>query len=279
MKTERPIYRVARWREVFETADSRRHKSLSWVSVPIGFQTSGYQLLVEEFGDDASSIYGAWIAIVLVAATCPVRGMLCGDNGVGYTAGRLQFITHLSSTVFERLIRWATSDDVRWLDTVPADEAKRLIAQSIKERSETIGSRVQSFETSSETSYQTRQDKTKPNPTIPNHDHTKHVESSSLVVEEFDFDLARDKAGKLERAMGNRNGVTRDLVWEMACFSVLHNDEFATDFVSSFKSQSIRNAGKYAKAALRKALEESGVNAADFKQRIPSTPHPVKDAI
>jgi hypothetical protein len=46
------IYRIAKWTETFETAESRRHRILTWVSLPIGFDSSGYTDLVETFGED-----------------------------------------------------------------------------------------------------------------------------------------------------------------------------------------------------------------------------------
>jgi site-specific DNA-cytosine methylase len=61
------VYRIAKWLETFETSDSRRNKTLSWVSWPLD-STNGYNDLVETFGDEAPLIYGAWCALVRFAA-------------------------------------------------------------------------------------------------------------------------------------------------------------------------------------------------------------------
>jgi len=133
------VFRVKCWSEVYETADSRKHKALQWVSVPIGFDSDGFVRLVEEFGDEAPALYGAWIALVLVAARCPIRGVLSTSNGDPISEARLAFVSRFPSTVFGKLIEWAHR--IGWLEVLPSDDVRLAIqkrdktAQSITDRS------------------------------------------------------------------------------------------------------------------------------------------------
>ncbi|MEM1271790.1 MAG: hypothetical protein AAGI08_17205 [Bacteroidota bacterium] len=76
--------------------------------------------MVEEFGPDAPALYGAWCALLSVAAGCPERGTLVSQRGTPYTpdrvAGMLQYPTELLS----RLFTWASRQDIGWLEVTSA---------------------------------------------------------------------------------------------------------------------------------------------------------------
>lgn len=113
-----PIYRVARWNETFETHESRKYKALTWVSLPIDFHSNGYQLMLDEFGDEAPTVYGAWCALLGVAGHSPVRGTLATQKGVGYSPERIARLAHMPAEPFRKLIKWASSETVGWLEVV-----------------------------------------------------------------------------------------------------------------------------------------------------------------
>lgn len=117
------VWRIAKWDKVFENAESRRIKNLDWVAWPIKLDSRGYHAIIEEFGDDSPAIYGAWCALVCVAATCSTRGTLADSNGRPYSIIRLALKTHMPATVFQRLFAWASTEDVAWLElaTCPAN--------------------------------------------------------------------------------------------------------------------------------------------------------------
>lgn len=113
------VWRIAKWSETFETSDSRTYKSLPWVSVPTTLCSNGYQSLVEEFGADAPAIYGAWNAMVAVASKCPVRGTLATSKGVAYSLERVIREAYMHPDclpIFQRLVEWASSEAVGWLE-------------------------------------------------------------------------------------------------------------------------------------------------------------------
>jgi hypothetical protein len=124
------IYQIAKWTGTFETAESRRIKTLPWVSIPIGFSSNGYQLMVDQFEDEeAAAIYGAWVALVMIAATCEIRGILATSRGVGYSAARLSRISHFPESVFQKLLKWASSPEVGWLQQLTLTEFQTVVAQ------------------------------------------------------------------------------------------------------------------------------------------------------
>lgn len=113
--TTQIIYKIVAWNETFETAESRKHKSLSWVSMPIDRQSSGYQSMIDHFGDDAPAIYGAWCAMVSIAAACPTRGTLASSKGEPYSIRRIARMAHMPEKPFEQLFHWAIQPNVGWL--------------------------------------------------------------------------------------------------------------------------------------------------------------------
>ena len=124
-----PTYEIACWTQTFETADSRKHKRLHWVSWPIDRQSSGYQSMVDEFGDDAPSIYGAWAALVTIAAELPIRGRLANSRGEPLSTTRLARMAYMPDGVFQRLFEWASNPAVGWL--VQIDDGRPAIDQQL----------------------------------------------------------------------------------------------------------------------------------------------------
>jgi len=109
-----PTYSIAKWQETFETSESKRYKNLTWVSLPIGLNSNGYHELVFQFGEEAPAIYGAWCALLAVAAQAPVRGTLASSKGP-YTLARIAVETRMPEVVFAKLFKWALQPEVGWL--------------------------------------------------------------------------------------------------------------------------------------------------------------------
>lgn len=117
-------YQIAKWRETFETAGSRGHKSLQWISLPVNLQSGGYQSMIDDFGKDAASMYGAWCALLSIAAGCPHRGVLASSKGEPLSLARIARMTCMPEEVFERLFAWATSEPIGWLETAKHEDCK-----------------------------------------------------------------------------------------------------------------------------------------------------------
>lgn len=161
-----PVYEIAKWKTVFETAESRKLKNLNWVSVPVNFSSTGYQQMLDEFGDDAPAVYGAWIALVSFAASCPIRGILASSRGKPLPISHVSRVTGFPAAVFERLFVWASGADVAWLVAV-ADPVR--VAQTSEKHDDlsVSGESPDDLPERRENPPATRQDLTRPDQTRP----------------------------------------------------------------------------------------------------------------
>ena len=114
------VYEIARWSEVFETSESRKLKSLPWISERTDFTSTGWQQGLDDFGPaEWPLIYGAWMVIVRTAATAKNRGRLCGDKAEPWSAARIARPAGVCPELIARAIAWAVK--VGWL--VPVEFA------------------------------------------------------------------------------------------------------------------------------------------------------------
>lgn len=110
-------YKIAKWDETFETSESRKLKAMKWVALPANLDSNGYQSLVEEYPEKAAALYGAWCALLAVAAGCPVRGTLAASNGRPFTTRRIASLTHLPEGIVSELLEWASSPEIGWIES------------------------------------------------------------------------------------------------------------------------------------------------------------------
>jgi len=107
---------------VFETSKSRKYNALTWIAIPVGFNSTGLQAMFDDFEPrKAAALYGAWCLMLKLAATAPVRGTLAGRNGEPYTPRRLARMTGLNDPeLFDELLEWcihgADSGRFNWLE-------------------------------------------------------------------------------------------------------------------------------------------------------------------
>jgi hypothetical protein len=116
-----PVYQIARWSEVFETAESRKYKALPWISERTSFDSTGWQQGLDDFGpEEWPRVYGAWMVLVRVAATAKLRGRLAGDRGEPFSAKRIARPSGICPKLIDSTIAWAIK--VGWLvEVLPGD--------------------------------------------------------------------------------------------------------------------------------------------------------------
>lgn len=104
--------RIKNWESVFESAESRRHKTLAWVAVPTRMTGRGFRRVVNH--PEGARILGAWLMIVEVAATCPKRGTLSSADGA-FTTEDLSLITGLKVEDFNLALSVLCSPSIGWV--------------------------------------------------------------------------------------------------------------------------------------------------------------------
>lgn len=129
------IYQISRWADVFETAQSRRYSTLTWVAERISFLGTGWQRGLDDWGEKWLAVYGAWMVIVRVVAgnKQEFRGVLCGEKGEPFSASRIARIPGVKIEAIKECLRWAVQ--VGWLiPYVPGEHAANT-QQTFREQS------------------------------------------------------------------------------------------------------------------------------------------------
>ena len=254
------VIQISKWDEVFETAESRRHKVLSWVSMPIGFQSHGFQALIDEFGDEAPAIYGAWCALVALAATMPTRGVLASSRGIPLSLNSIARQTFFPVEVYRRLLEWAEKPEICWIfkATMPCP----AVAQPPP--SENLG-------------YKTRQDPTIPNTTTTRQDPTPVGRCPSLW--EIDFDSLERDAAKFRRVSNTSiRQVTTEQLLQMTVMTHQLKNGFLSDIAAEFREGRVGKPGRYVDAAIAKQCESAGWDLQEFRRRVAELGMVIKDA-
>jgi hypothetical protein len=283
------VYRIAKWESVFERAESRKLKQLTWVAMPVSFTSHGYQSLLDEFGTDAAAIYGAWCSLVAVAAGCSHRGILCSGRGIPLTIPRIARMTGFDADLFSRLITWASRRDIRWIEPVEDEELEQIVGESTEEN--TVNH--DTLETSGESpddppTHQGNPPATQPNPTQP--DITRHnptppnqtrpglaPEAAEVVgglVGDEDFRLeVVDRANRIRKA---KPDLRRELVWQASWVSIALDRSVIDDFAQRLCAREIRKPTSYLEKVMRTLCERFGANWDSLRLLAPAAPPPTQ---
>ena len=101
------IYAIKEWSD-YESVESTRQRLLSWVRLPLRNETRVDWLFIEAFGDKGCEMFGAWISLVMVAATCPKRGVLADQFGSPLSFQQIALRAGFEQSLFVRLFEFAT---------------------------------------------------------------------------------------------------------------------------------------------------------------------------
>lgn len=109
------VYRVRDWREHFENSETRKLKRLHWVPLPCKQDGDGYtELLDHEHG---AAHFGAWTAMVQLAAKCDPRGSLLRLPGIPHDPRTISRITRIPREIVAEAIPRLLK--IRWLEEIP----------------------------------------------------------------------------------------------------------------------------------------------------------------
>lgn len=124
--------RVRDWTKVYTKGDAKSAKTLKWISIPVGFCSSGLQNLIDDFGMERALMFvGLWEFICKVAARSAIPGCLYGSNGAYSTAAISRLAMGVPIELVDELIEWALSDRANWLEVVSVDAGGICVAPGI----------------------------------------------------------------------------------------------------------------------------------------------------
>lgn len=254
-------FEIAKWSTVFERAESRKLKSLSWVSLPVTVSSSGFQAMLDEFGDDAPSIYGAWCALLSVAAQTNIRGVLANGRGIPLKTSHIARLTGFPAPVFEKLFAWAMTPEVAWLVEVDSDST--LQNQGENDCRGIVGGSSGDSPKHTTEPNQTRQDKTSSNQTSSD---GSEDGVDGLREKFFDLDFDLDELESRDRRFRRASQTTKSnleskIVLCVVLLSATVSPSLGSDLAQRLRDADIRKPPSYVKSSITKSLEGFGVTA------------------
>jgi hypothetical protein len=275
------VYRIAKWTETFERAESRKLKQLTWIAMPVGFSSTGYQAMLEDFdAERAPAIYGAWCALCAYAASCHVRGTLGNSRGIPLKISHVARITGFAESVFRDLFAWASREDIGWLEAVPAGE----IAQEIADQAEKLRDSSTSGESPdnpptpqgnppSTRPDRTEQDRTGPDQTVPD----KTRRSNDWTSAGFEFrESVRETAASMSemQARGIRLGLSRDEIWRIAWVGTDFDKAGLLDALARCREHQVDKPKGYLGMVMVRMCQARGESWDELKLQVPPPPPP-----
>lgn len=120
-------YRIKDGTELFETYETGKLKTLSWVPLPNRHDGKGYRRLLRL--QQGPLFYAAWIGMLTVASKCKPRWILADADGP-LTAEDLSIKTDIPAEVFEAAIKALITKEIGWLEEVDLEAA--LLESAVK---------------------------------------------------------------------------------------------------------------------------------------------------
>jgi len=269
--SESAVYEIAKWKTTFETAESRKYKSLNWVSVPIGFSSSGYQQLLDDFGDEAPAIYGAWVALATFAATCSTRGVLANSRGRALPISHIARVTGFEAGLFAKLIEWASRDEIGWL--VVIDSAEVLQKREEFDESDTPEESPGDLPAAPEKNHATEQNRTLHNPAAASLAAVAAVDSGFAGV---DLVVVREKAIELRSVA---KSLDRDWVWRLVAIGELIDPDLIPAAVKRIKAREVAKPQGDLEKVFRDECTKRGREFRDLLRLAPEPPPPATSTV
>ncbi len=132
------LYKIHKWREVFENADSRKRVRLGYYYMPSGCDSSGYLGLMSEFEPaEAWQAYGIFVALCQHAATMDkeIRGSFLNSDGTPMSVRRLALIIRADVSILERSLEILMHQSVKWVSAEDAPVICQSSADPVLENS------------------------------------------------------------------------------------------------------------------------------------------------
>lgn len=126
------LYRIARWRETFETADSlRKIKAMNWFACPSGCESGGF-LALAAMGERGALAFGIFMALCQGYSgkykTHERDGAFRRSDGRPMRLAEIAQLVRFDLRLVEDAVALLTSPDVSWIETEEHEEAPAATA-------------------------------------------------------------------------------------------------------------------------------------------------------
>ena len=292
------VLRINKWDSVFERAESRKLKQLNWIPWPNKRGSNGYQALLDEFGDvDGAAIYGCWNALCCHASECHIRGILATSRGNPLKLSHIARTSGFSISLFERLVAWATKEEIGWLIPLSESEIALLFGGSDEFPTKSLsaeasGKSPEDIPTDRENTSDTQQDRTEQDKTkhnITQQDRTGGQETAGFAdrwktpTREF-LDLVLEITKRFKRVPQKvwfRPGseLDREFVWQMSWVGAEFDRGVVDDVCDRLASGEINKPRSYADKVMRELCTRHGQDWKGLRGLVPPAPPPPAKAV
>lgn len=124
------VYRIRNFSDEFETNESRKLKRLPWIALPTKQEGDGYTELMSGH-ENGCAHFGAWTAMLQLAAKCSPRGVLIRDLGgrrIPHDAASISRITRVPVDVLTEVLPRLV--DIGWMEEVEQSSVTEEIPES-----------------------------------------------------------------------------------------------------------------------------------------------------
>ena len=109
------LYRIKDWSSRYETNETRKLKSLSWVKLNNKMDGLSFRLLAKH--KDAPSIFAAWVLMLELASKSTPRGDL-SHNNLPLSPGEMGEITGFPGEIFEQALLFLSDPKIGWIERI-----------------------------------------------------------------------------------------------------------------------------------------------------------------
>lgn len=109
------LYRIRDWSVRYETSETRKLKSLTWVRLNNKMDGLAFKLLAKR--PDAPALFCAWVLMLELASKATPRGDL-SHNNLPLSPGEMGEITGFPGEMFESALLFLCSPKIAWIDKI-----------------------------------------------------------------------------------------------------------------------------------------------------------------
>ena len=109
---------ISRWEDVFEIAQSRKYKNLTWFSMPNDYSSGG--ILETLSKSEGLEFVGIWFLLLQMASKMPKRGVFVSDSGKVITLKRIALTLRIDENKLKNAVNHFY--DIGWIEITPEKE-------------------------------------------------------------------------------------------------------------------------------------------------------------